>query len=429
MNRSFRLAIDRNTDTVFLADTSRGQLFKLDSTGHILAKKTGFNFPNQPLFVDGKLWLADTNNHRVVKLENNDANFGAVVEEHETRLSGPHVWPFSLARVGNNWWVIVADDGMTNGRVAVYDEQWNPQREVELPVGADPIAIQTFGDQALVTDNRYFQTYQYDSNGARLEDLYVPALAGELDAQKEQARKYKQYGYLCWFLGLLAFVIGFYFGIKEQLKTNRQLRKERESKSIATSGAGRLPALPANGEWIEPARYMKLLGWLLALSVIAFAGAMVALAITSEKSILPITWPLLMISLAFVPMFLPLLRLSKFRIGVFDNRLEIVDHLQRSCSDCWEKVLWTDQMIKIDEYVIPLGNGKQQGIFPRKKIDTLIKPRLSYANKITKTDALQYQWRSPEGMYKGIVIMLVGMCISILILKRESLLNVIKSFI
>ncbi|MGI9325904.1 MAG: hypothetical protein ACR2PZ_11840, partial [Pseudomonadales bacterium] len=42
MNRSFRLAIDRNTDTVFLADTSRGQLFKLDSTGHILAKKTGF---------------------------------------------------------------------------------------------------------------------------------------------------------------------------------------------------------------------------------------------------------------------------------------------------------------------------------------------------------------------------------------------------
>src|SRR5690606_15392809 len=47
--RSFRLHIDTQRQQVFIADTSREQLWLLDEEGQVLAKKDGFRFPNQVL--------------------------------------------------------------------------------------------------------------------------------------------------------------------------------------------------------------------------------------------------------------------------------------------------------------------------------------------------------------------------------------------
>ena len=80
MYATFRVDIDRESDTVYLADTPRFALYKLSSKGNLLAKyDKDLWFPNQLYLYDNNLYVADTNNHVIKILSSHTENFGEQV--------------------------------------------------------------------------------------------------------------------------------------------------------------------------------------------------------------------------------------------------------------------------------------------------------------------------------------------------------------
>ncbi len=143
------LFIDWRSDTVFVSDTSRHTLRKYSAAGEELAEpRLDFRFPNQLLMHDGRLLVADTNQHQIRVADPGSETFGRTITPvdvvpEEARRAGLR-WPAHFARVGEEWWVNNMNSGMRNGGVFVFDDDWQYLRRIALPANADPIEILPF---------------------------------------------------------------------------------------------------------------------------------------------------------------------------------------------------------------------------------------------------------------------------------------------
>ncbi len=399
-DRTFRLDIDRTTDTVYLADTSRHQIYKLDSSGNLLATKTGFRFPNEILRIDDSLWLADTNHHRIVQLSEHTREFGEELASHKAQVTTSHVWPTAFAQAGSEWWVIVMNNDMENGRIIRFGLDWTRVAELPLPRHADPVSILTVDNAVIVADNRNFTVYQFDFEGRRIADFGSPALVNALAASKTEAARLDMYVYICWGIFIVALILGFWIAIRIQaeekpssIRAAEHLERERSE-------------VPITGVWIEPNRLFKMFPYILA--GLAVASCLLTVPVMQEQKVLPFEFygiVFAMILVAFV-MMIPVIRIAKFKIGVFDGRVELIDHKGARHAEDFSNVLWTDYAFKIGDYVVPLKNQKQNSLFPRDKIDKWLLPRLSNFKKTGNWQMTRAQWRSPEGMLKHIALMM-----------------------
>ncbi len=393
--RSFRLYIHPDTQRVFIADTSRHQLWLLSADGELLAKKEGFKFPNQLLVHQSELWLADTNHHEIKRLVANPEQFGEVREAQEVRLGRKHIWPFALTLVAEDWWVLLADQGMKNARLVIYTDDWNQSRNLALPNKSDPQALLSLPDRVLVADYGLFRIHQFDLEGNPLPDFVPQALAVPLANLQRRAQFWQQTGHALIGLFVLALAVGFAFGIRQQLADRAEQAAQPALKPSSYS------QLPPQGVWLEPSASVRLFSVMMGLCL----GALVLILVFMGWRF---AWDLKILAciagLVFTlpPVFMQLKKIQGYRLGIFDDRLELMFNGNQKASASYDQIPWTPHLLCIDRHFIPLGSGQQMGIFPFAQLKQHVLPRLQPNRQISQWVLMRMQWQYASASAKAI---------------------------
>ncbi len=413
--RSFRLYIDPVDERVYLSDTSRHTLWLLDADGQVLATAAGFHFPNQLLLRNGDLWVADTNHHTVRQVSAARESFGHELSTHSVRLDPPHIWPFALAVAGDHWWVMVAVNGMKDARVVRYDQGWRLTDSLELPARADPVALLSLDDRVLITDNRWFRIYQFDTAGNPMED-FAPAILADRLADLHQQAKTRQL--TSWvFLGIFiaSLLAGFMFALRQHL----QDRREQQAHPVATSPG----ELPDQGMWLEPQRSFHAAGYgMLAIGALLIVSAIV-LGFMAWKTgrHLQVSLLLALTGLSFSLIAVPMWRFRRYRLGIFSERVELQLGEGRCERFSYEHIRWTPRHIVLGKQVIPLGDGRHVGLFSYKLLQQHLLPRLVPESRIGPWKMTTLQWHSEDGTAKAVTLAMILLVMLYLATKAETI--------
>ncbi|MGD2137896.1 MAG: hypothetical protein PVJ66_07015 [Gammaproteobacteria bacterium] len=210
--RSFQFAVDDRRARIYVADSSRHRLVELDSEGRFLGEIAGADllcFPNDPTIIGDRLYLANTNHHRVLAWQLAEpGRFQPVMEmltvkrgrdiiacpgvdelpgeellaREGLRLRGQIPVPFSIARQGRVWpvalaagrnnalWIINAGENMQHGDVLRFDTA-NPldyPARVALSGEADPVALLARATDILIAETGHPSILRVSHDGTVL---------------------------------------------------------------------------------------------------------------------------------------------------------------------------------------------------------------------------------------------------------------------
>jgi sugar lactone lactonase YvrE len=413
--RTFRLFIDQRTDEVYIADTSRHRVVKLDTQGKQLAAKSDFKFPNQLKLIAGELWLADTNHHQVKRIDTALENFGDSLEAHETKLGFGHQWPSDLIKVGEDWWVLVMDQGMRNGKLVMYDRDWHKLKSVALPLFADPIALQLAGDRVLVTDYGNFAIDGFSLSGERIENPPWPQLNDYLASAEADHEFYNIAVWATRGALFLLIAVGLLYALIKQAKNPAKL---------AGQPPEALSAMPLEGVWVQQNKALKAgVNLIQALACLGLLAG-VALYFTSDIDArrLPLLLAISLTALCLFPLANLLKKMLRARLGLFEDRVVFVNGDGEKFQAAYRDIKWGDGGVVIETCVVPLPHGSRQGIFVGETIDKLLLPRLLPENRIGQWAMFKYQWHSPDKNVKYITIFTAVLCFLALAFKVRQLL-------
>ena len=211
---AFSVYVDPHSDDVYVSDTSRHLVRKYSAGGEPAAEPVGgFRFPNQLAIHDGRLLVTDTNHHRIRVLDPATDTFGAELDQVDVvppaARSSDRTWPSRFARVADGWWVNIMRQGMDEGGIYIFDDDWEYRGQVELPRNADPIAILPFGDEVLVNDWDNDRIYRVSKSGDVVGEFSSTGF-DELVAESASARaKFRMYGFAgtAWFGALIVILL------------------------------------------------------------------------------------------------------------------------------------------------------------------------------------------------------------------------------
>lgn len=203
--------IDWQTDDVYISDTSRHVLRKYSAEGEALAGPVGgFKFPNQILMFDGRLLVADTNNHVIQIVDPRSSSFGRTIARKDVvsaeARAARQTWPSHFVRAGDEWWVNNMRTNMNEGGIYVFDDNWQYLRRVSLPRRADPISLMVLGDEVLASDWNNDKVHRFSLAGEHLRDFESAGLNQIVVGAQEARRRFEAYKYLG--VLLFAFVLG-----------------------------------------------------------------------------------------------------------------------------------------------------------------------------------------------------------------------------
>ena len=197
---AFGVFIDRESDTVYITDTTRHLLRVYSAAGDALQEPLGgFQFPNQLSVHDDKLLVADTNHHGILALELSERRIGEAIALHsvtpDVATAAGQIWPAHFVRVGDTWWVNNMRTGMNEGGLYVFDVAWQFVKVLELPSDADPIALAVIKDEVWVSDWNNDSVRRFSTNGDVLADLDSTGLMQIVSQSIDARRNYELTGY------------------------------------------------------------------------------------------------------------------------------------------------------------------------------------------------------------------------------------------
>lgn len=321
---SFYLFIDIKTDDVYLADTSRHQIRKLDKEGHLLAEMTSdLAFPNQLWLEQSSLWIVDTNHHVMKAVHADTDTFGEPIEQHSTTASGQWIWPSAFAKVQDNWWLTISNHAMEDAKIVIFDSLWKKGETLSLPDNADPISSLVVNDKVLITDANQFSLYQFDFEGNKLPDFAIQnndysGIQSALKRNETESDKFILWSDYCLWISISLFIPIFIFAL---LPTG----KENSNKQAANSEAKivQLTTLPVDGEWLEAKRSIKIFQWIAFIAVIISTLSLLGVfySFKNKLSIELFTLGFFIPFFAFI--LIPVRKLSQLRIGFFNDNVTI----------------------------------------------------------------------------------------------------------
>ena len=416
-DRSFGLLIDPIDDTVYLSDTTRNILRKYSATGVELAKsEKQFFFPNKMRLIGKELYVADTNNRVIAKVQTDTASFGEVIKDSSpmNRLKAIHqqTWPYSLLKVDTDWWVINMTSSMSDGGVYVFNEHWKYVKKIELPENSDPVDLELFNGVVLITDLKQNSIYQFDLDGARKDDFSSPDFSEFLRQRAEEKAKYHHIQKLSivafTVIFLLVFITLYILG---KYKKAPSLLKEPINTNVL------------NIQWIYPKKpniKTKALMWLL------FGGSMVVLAglfinIFNDPEMTPeLTtkmWPImipLFLLMAGTPLIIWIANASKrSKIGIAGEILILVDSWGREAAGYAEEIRFNGNIIAIDKTVVQIRNGRISH-YSEKELAEKTAPILKNASELERKEEAVLQIQSGRLDVLLFVIAILGLFIYLL---------------
>ncbi len=213
LQTSFGLAMDWSRNITYVSNTPGFSLYAFDEQGEMISMRSDdLKFPNQILFADDRLWVADTNHHRIVEMSLDEGTFTGVSSTKIARFDHEHRWPTNIAILGNEHWVTIADSSMRFARIKRLSE--NGDAEVHLPADADLLGMVHWNDRVWVSDLNHQAIYSIHPSGVGYEALNLPRLNEWRDHELSVRSYYERLSQFCLLLLGICLVCGFLVAIK-----------------------------------------------------------------------------------------------------------------------------------------------------------------------------------------------------------------------
>ncbi|MGD8641900.1 MAG: hypothetical protein PVG89_14795 [Gammaproteobacteria bacterium] len=371
---AFHIAIDWNTDTVYLSDTGRHILRKYNASGNELAtKNTGYRFPNQITLAGNRLLVADTNHHAIQEAQTNTEHFGEIIATHHVAddTLGGKTWTYAFARVGDQWWINNMNHTMSHGAVAIYDDQWALKQTVTLPANADPIDIMALEHRVLVTDLDNIAIYQLGFDGQRL-DLPLPGnMTAHLAELKGSRATYQQVSYAMIGVFILFLIAGFAFAIAQARNADDPASQPSANKTTININDPAINWIPFNKQKL---RILKVAMW----GPFLLVPVVPLMFLKVEKTSDLLTIALLIMVMGIGPLITR--KLFAMGVGTLDDMLVIKKSSKAYAVGKGPDIFYSDTNILIGDVYIPFN--QQQLLFDTQKVVTEVMPLLRDATYI-----------------------------------------------
>ncbi len=208
--RVFKFTADMPNGRIYVSDTAQHRLLALSITGELLteiaSEKDGVCFPNDPVLINNKIFVANTNHHEVMVWDVLSENYllserwltvkqgrsdvdcplpeqsehlaffarerlkrhGERAVAYEFSRSG-RVWPIVLAQVDNHLWVINGGDDLAFGDILQFDERSNLNvRRIMFDETLDPVMMLQRKTDVLITDSEQGFVHRVAKDGKYL---------------------------------------------------------------------------------------------------------------------------------------------------------------------------------------------------------------------------------------------------------------------
>jgi len=251
INGAFSLAIDIKTDRVFIADSSRHQVYMYSSDGLELDTAKNFKFPNQIEVANNQLYVADTNHHRLASFDISKNEIGEIKQSFDTRTTASRklmeTWPSAFLLIENQRWIINSKNGMSYGGIYIFDNLGGFLKKLKLPAEADPFALIQLGDQVLISDFSLDRIYRFSLEGEQLADFK------SLELQKIQKQLTEKSVYYQWLndmfsiLFAVSLATGFLLALYQQNQVKKAVLAEPDLTNQALQNLIEEPVL----HWIK----------------------------------------------------------------------------------------------------------------------------------------------------------------------------------
>lgn len=243
---AFALIRHAATNEIWVADTTRHRLHRLSRDGELL-ETFGDNghlcFPNDLEIADNRLYIANTNHHRIAWLDlarpeqglqsgwltvaegRNDVQCPQVSEDGYIRFlhrespggdtakpfaegSPGRVWPMKIARDGQGaWWLLNAANGMRDADLWRMQPQAGERRLALAGTGHDLAAMAAVDDAVLVADRAAPELLRVPLDGGAAEPFGDAALKAHFE-ELAAAERRRELRYIAALAGaLVAFLI------------------------------------------------------------------------------------------------------------------------------------------------------------------------------------------------------------------------------
>ena len=418
---AFGLYIDRDTDDVYISDTTRHMLRKYSAQGENLGQAIdGFRFPNQLLIHDNRLYVADTNNHRIRIVEPGTASFGTEITSidvipTEARKS-KQTWPSHFAHIGRDWWVNNMSSSMDDGGIYIFNQNWAFKHKVDLPNGADPIAIKKFGDVVLITDWNNDRIYRVTTDGQLMVDFQSSGLQEVIDESVRLRWQFQTYAYLAVIAFVLIFVALLIKGIATA--SSEPPAGKMETAEISTAPTDEML-------WIEPdakvVRKILLATRIVGFCIIGLVPLLAYIVIAAENRLvfLEIIPPI--VGIVFI--FLLVSRVNRTNIntaiGLRGQHITLRDHNGHEATAPTRQVIFNRATIATPNMAVFLGQP-QLAFYDRVVLEAQLFPRLTDAKSVSNWEMQRVliRMRHPQGIFTLLIFATI-LVAGIWILLRE----------
>nr|WP_246283102.1 hypothetical protein [Marinifaba aquimaris] len=380
-----------------------------------------FTFPNQISLINNQVFVADTNNHRIVKIDNADLTFGQPLFSF-IATTNKRRWPHQFTFDGEHFWVNIADSNMAFGQIAKFDVNGRQVKTVHLPLSPDPFALTFWQQQVWLTD---FETGRIERISMQDQSLGIFLLPEFIELEKTaQAQKTKGEEVSLYGAVLFGFVLigGFIAAFKlenEQTKyTFKQLTKNATDLAIEQAQRDNSEPQPALSNaktvWVtnRVVKYKKRImlflfafSTLLFISVVGFAIALYQHNLATgalDHSLIP----LLILSLFMFIMLKMMLtltnRLNLAEIGVKGDQL-IVKQGEKEDLLALNQVRYSPTYLITKQICMPIAHG-QMKLFDSQEMSRYVFSQLKTQNKLVGFALFKHLWQQKEPLFTSQLI-------------------------
>ncbi|MES1147065.1 MAG: hypothetical protein ABUL52_01580 [Solimonas sp.] len=458
-------------DEMIVSDSDHHRLRVFDSTGREVkvtrTSPVALCYPNSVVAVDGELYVADTNNLRIARIDpqhdyrsetfiqtaagppfrqencadisshlsdRGDAYANLILDSSVSigRPARPparprHILPAALLHTHRNqWWVVQMKTPMIQGDVIVYSDAGIPLERIALPDDADPTSMLETDDSVLITDPTLAKIFDVSLDGD-VKGIWGPPSLQQAFAKilhtRHQRELLKPLGWTVIALGLIAAIV---VVIRELIRVKGEWRPAIAALRPAIVAPA---ALQTPEAWlsIEPehARQLKIAIW---LSIGLMIATLLLEAYFLKDIILrmaanPAAHHHLMILISFtagiivvtlLPAAILSFRRTHERIGTNGRQLLFDPGTGKILAADFPDVLAAGHMLLAGKRFIITHNKRGKLKYPREPFEALIVARIPPANFVSPPRLMIESLRRGNllnwSMVLLILVMLVEQC-------------------
>lgn len=175
---------------IAISDTTHHRIYLFDGQGRLQHRlNKGLRFPNQITWDNDRLWVANTNIHRLDSFT--QQGLSPSQSSPELKAGSQHRFPTAFAQLENDWWVLVKNPSLSQGRLLVFDREWNPKGDMALPEGSDAVSLLTLGSQLYISDIKGLRISRLNPADGGSEEFLPPEFTELLTEARHDQRVYR----------------------------------------------------------------------------------------------------------------------------------------------------------------------------------------------------------------------------------------------